>query len=294
MYRKLTAILVTAGLVLAAWPARAAFENLMVSPRARAMGDASVAVSDAPFAAILNPAGLAGLEAKGAAGASYVQPYGLDFHRLYYLGAAVRVPGAGGLGVGFRQYGVEYQDVDLTSESTFIVAYGLTLYEDIHSRIDVGVGASMYRLEYGETVGEIDPGDDLAAGLDVGLTATLHERTRAGVLVHNVNSPRIGIDEEELPRRLQAGISYEPYAGVVTIFELENTQDEPVQWRGGMEMEIVQDFHLRAGIMTEPNKLTGGFGYRFGDAAIDYGFSTGGGVLDSSHQFGVTWTWGGE
>ena len=46
-------------------------------------------------------------------------------------------------------------------------------------------------------------------------------------------------------------------------------------------------FALRAGVVTNPNSLTAGFGYRCRGSALDYGFSTGGGVLDSTHQFGL-------
>ncbi len=176
MKRRLAAILAVLSLATLVAPAQAAFENLMISPRARAMGDASVAEGEATYAATVNPAQLARLGTDGEVGVSYVQPYGLDFHRLYYLGAAMRLPGqTGSLGFGFRQYGVEYEGVDLQTESTFTVAYGLPLYEDIHSRIDLGVGLNLYRLEFGETVTGIDPGNDLTTGLDVGLSATLHE-----------------------------------------------------------------------------------------------------------------------
>lgn len=295
MKRSTAAILALVSLATLVAPAQAAFENLMVSPRARAMGDAAVALDDASYAATLNPAQLGRLGGPGAVGASYVQPYGLDFHRLYYLGGAVRMPGqSGSLGFGFRQYGVEYEGVDLQDESTFTVAYGLPLYEDIHSRIDLGVGLNLYRLEFGETVSGLDPGSDLTTGLDVGLAATLHDRTHVGVLVHNVNSPKIGRDQEELPRRLHAGLSYAPYAGVLTVFEVEAVHGEEAQWHGGLEFAVYDQFVLRGGLMTRPNKLTAGFGYRFDQASLHYGFSTGGGVLDSSHQFGLSWAWGGE
>jgi len=292
---KLTVILALVSVVMLTAPAQAAFENLMVSPRARAMGDASVADPSAAYAATLNPAGLALLQGDGEASASYVQPYGLDFHKLLYLGAAFRLPGkSGSLGIGFRQYGVDYQDVSLQSESTLTVAYGLPLYTDIHSSISLGVGLNMYRLEFGETVGQLDPGNDVSTGLDVGLRATLHGRTHVGVMVHNLDVPEIGRDQEELPRRMHGGIAYEPYPGVLTVFELESTHGEDPQWRGGLEVAVLEGLVVRTGIMTEPSKLTGGFGYTFGGASLDYGFSTGGGVLDSSHQFGLSWAWGGE
>lgn len=292
---KLIVIMALVTIVGLASTAQAAFENLMVSPRARAMGDASVADPSAAFAATLNPAGLAMLDQGGEVSASYVQPYGLDFHKLMYLGAAFRLPGdRGTVGVGYRQYGVDYQDVSLQDESTLTLAYGKTLFEDVHSSIKLGVGLNVYSLEFGQTVSGIDPGSDVTTGLDVGLHATLHGRTRVGVLVHNLDSPEIGRDQEELPRRLHGGIAYEPYDGVVTVFELENTHGEDPQWRGGLELTVLSGLVLRTGIMSEPSKLTGGFGYTFSGASLNYGFSTGGGVLDSSHQFGLSWAWGGE
>ncbi len=295
MDRKLAAIITLTVSVVAAVPAWAAFENVMVSPRARAMGDAGVAVPDAPFATYLNPAGLADQEASGQVGLSYVRPFGLDFHDLYYAGVAVRLPdGAGNLGVGFRQYSVEYQDVDLQTESTLTLAHGLSLYEDLHSSVAIGYGLNFYRLEFGETVSGFDPGNEVTLGVDVGLVAVLHDRTRVGLLIHNLNSPHIGEDEEEIPQRLHGGFAYEPYTGVITTVEAEAMPGEDTQWRGGLEMEVVTGFALRAGIMTNPNKLTAGFGYASHGVGLHYGFSTGGGVLDSTHQFGLTLGWGGE
>jgi hypothetical protein len=295
MYRKTTAISILLVLVLGASAAWAAFENTMVSPRARAMGDAGIAVPDAPFAAYLNPSLLAQAERSGTVGLSYVQPFGLSFNRLYYLGGQFRLPGrAGSIGVGYRQFGVEFEDVDLQKEATFTVSHGLDLYRDIHSSVSVGYGFNLYRLEFGETVSGIDPGDDMSLGVDLGLNATIHDRTRIAFLVHNLNAPKIGVDEEELPRRLHGAVAYQPYAGVITTLELESVHGEKVQWHGGLELELVENFDLRAGIITEPNKLTAGFGYEFKGFALNYGFSTGGGILDSTHQFGITAAWGGE
>jgi len=291
---RLTVIVALVSVVMLAATAQAAFENLMVSPRARAMGDASVVDPGSSYAATLNPARLALLSGRGQVSASYTQPYGLDFHKLVHMGAAFDLGSRGTLGVAYRQYGVDYQDTDLHQENTFTLAYGKVLYQDVHSSISLGVGLNLYRLEFGETVSGLDPGSDMTPGLDVGLSATLHGRTHVGVLVHNYNVPEIGRDHEELPRTLRAGIGYEPYDGVLTVFELENTHGEDPQWRGGVEVTVLPGLALRTGIMTNPSKLTGGFGYSFGQASLDYGFSTGGGVLENSHQFGLSWAWGGE
>jgi len=123
---------------------------------------------------------------------------------------------------------------------------------------------------------------------------TLHERTRLGVLAKSINNPQIGEDKEEIPQRIHGGIAYEPYVGVVTTFEIESQLGEAVIYHGGVEMEVITNFRLRFGVQARPEKLMAGFGYAVEGFTLDYGFSTGGGVLDSSHQFGLTFSWGGE
>jgi hypothetical protein len=286
---------------LTAGTARAAFENVSVSPRSRAMGDAGVAVADDAFASYLNPAAMAGLS-HNTLGSSYVRPFGLAFTDLVYFGGALPIsPKAGTIGFGFRHFGVSYEGSDLLKESTFTVSHGISLYSDIHSTVNFGYSLNVYRLEFGPTVGSdgqgtdgFNPGDDTALGLDLALLIVLHERTRLGLLAKNVNIPQIGEDNEEIPQRIQGGIAYEPYLGVVTTFEIESQLGEEVMYHGGLEMEVADSFRLRFGVQTAPNKLTAGFGYGIEGFSLEYGFSTGGGVLDSSHQFGLTYSWGGE
>lgn len=164
----------------------------------------------------------------------------------------------------------------------------------MHSRVDVGATLNMYHLKFGETVSGLDPGNDSALGIDLGLLVTVHERTKLGVMVKNLNNPNIGVDEEELAHRLVAGISYEPYEGVITTFEFDNELGQDTQYHGGIEMFVAEGFALRAGVITNPSKLTAGFGYALNRFALNYGFSTGGGTLESTHQFGVQVSWGGE
>lgn len=283
-------------------PASAAFEQTAVSPRARAMGESAVATTDPAFAIAHNPAALG--DATGTAlAATYVQPYGLDFARLAYVSAAVPVPGAAGhLGLAVSSFAVEQDDTKLLDEAVISLGYGVPLYADIHSTIMLGASANLYRLEFGMSVGAgdstftgaFDPGNAATVGIDLGLVATLHERTRFGVLVHNVNSPEIGDDQEPIPQRLHGGVAYEAYPGVVTSFEISTEVDQDPQYHGGLEFELAPGFDVRGGVVSNPNKLTAGFGYQRRGVAVNYGFSTGGGVLDSTHQFGVTLSWGGE
>ena len=66
------------------------------------------------------------------------------------------------------------------------------------------------------------------------------------------------------------------------------------QYHGGMEAVVFDGFIIRSGVVTDPNRVTAGFGYGNTGFAFNYGFSTGGGTLDSTHQFGLNFAWGGE
>lgn len=279
---------------LCAQPAHALFENTTINPAARAMGEAGVSVIDPAYAAMVNPAQLASVT-RGVGAASYVRPFGADFTNFYYLGAAIPVSAKfGNIGVGVTEFSVDLDGTKLLRETRIALGHAVNLFSDMHSTVDFGYSLNMYRAEFGETVSGDDPGSDMSFGLDLGLMATLHKRTRLGFQIYNINNPDIGLDGEELGRRLVAGISYEPYDGVTTTFEFDNELGEELQYHGGVGMTVVEGFQLRAGILTNPNKLTGGFGYTIKDFSLDYGFSSGGGTLDSTHQFGVKFAWGGE
>jgi hypothetical protein len=294
---KISNILLFAALVLglAAGPASAAFDNVDTSPRARAMGDSGVATATDAFAPYFNPAGMAGLQGN-TLGNSYVQPYSLDFMDQVYFGGVFSLNEKfGSLGFGLRRWATTYEDVDLHKETTYTLAHGIRLYEDTHTTIDVGSAVNLYRLEFGENIsGDFLADDAGTVGFDASMLVTLHRRTRLGVMVKNINNPQIGIDNEELTQRLHVGLAYEPYADVTTVFEIESALGLDPQYHGGVEFRILETLALRTGIITNPGKLTAGFGYEFEGATVNYGFSTGGGILQPSHQFGLTFAWGGE
>lgn len=288
-------------LALFAWasPADAVFEDLAVSPRARAMGQATTAVADDAWVFYYNPAGLAWLPQTSLASAT-VRPNGNAFNRLTTFGGAMRLPAKwGGVAVGYRDFGVDYQgsgafEEDLLSERTWSASHGFRLFRDASTSAAVGWSVNFYGLDFGESIGGVDPGNDWAVGLDVGALVTVYDRTRVGFLTRNLNSPVIGEDDEELRQQVVAGIAYEPYPDVITALDVRGEMGQEFRFHGGMEMGITDFLDVRAGLETDPNKLTGGFGVHlpgFGahlpGLTLDYAFSTGGGVLDSSHQFGI-------
>jgi len=272
-----------------AWPgiSGAAFEDIEVSPRTRAMGTTFIAFAPDAYAPFHNPASLAWtLEPEVAA--SYVQPFGVDFSKQTAATGVLETGKVGGIGVGFRYFGTDYGGQDLTSETTITFAQGFRLLDDDQSTVAIGYALSYYALSYGTSVTGIDPGDDGVFGVNLGAEAVLYQRTKVGVYAQNVNNPSIGdLDKEELIRRVGVGISYQPYPGVLTMLDISNELNDPVQFRGGTEFEVASFLQLRAGLRTQPNIFTAGFGFLLKGVRVDYAFSTGGGTLSSSNQIGI-------
>lgn len=288
MIRRLVSVALVAGLAIAA-PARAAFDDIEVSPRLRGMGGTGFAVLDDAWAPLRNPSALAWAE--GTVGTfSWLQPFSLDFATQNAIGATVPLPGsAGGLGIGIRTFGTEYEGQKLDQEATYTIAHGFRLLHDAQSELALGWSASLLTLSFGSSITGIDPGQASTVALSLGATATVRDRTRVGFAAQNFNSPRIGSrDHESLGRRLVGGVAYTPYAGVTTLLDMRAASGEDIGYRAGIELEPVDFMRLRAGIATEPNTFSAGIGIRVrGHLQLDYAFSTGGGVLGETHHVGL-------
>ena len=275
-------------------PAGAAFDDIEVSPRARALGGAWAALGGDEYAALHNPAALA-WAGRGCGSASYLRPFGYDFSSQSAAAMTASLPGrAGGIGLALRRFGVEYLGEQLTTETTVALGHGFRILADSQSELAVGWSLNLYALEFGRSVTGLDPGSARGLGVNLGAQAVVRERTRVGFYALNVNNPHLGRrDKEELRRSVLAGVSYAPYPGVETVLGLSNDLGQPVQWRGGTEFEVTDYLRLRAGLATEPNAFTAGVGFSRAGLRIDYAFSTGGGVLAETHQFGVGYVLGG-
>jgi hypothetical protein len=268
-------------------PARASFDELAPSPRARALGQSMSATANDAWAYYYNPAMLPRLGGLHG-GVATLRPNGLSYNRLTSLAAATSIPGRGGVAFGWRRYGVEHAGVDLTTENTLSFSHGFTLFRDASTSASVGWTLNLFHLEFAETVTGVDPGSAWAYGFDVGGLVSVYERTRVGFFVRNLNNPTIGDDAEELEQVVRVGLAYEPYPGVTTSFDVQNGLRSELRALGGFEMEIVPALELRVGLETQPSKVTGGFAVNLPKVSVDYGFSTGGGVLDSSHHLGLS------
>lgn len=267
--------------------ARAAFEDIEVSPRVRGLGGSWVALESDPYAALHNPASLAWAD-RGAA-MSYVRPFGYDFASQSVASATAALPRKiGGVGIALRHFGVTYDGVSLAGETTVSLAHGFRLFADRQSELALGWSLGIHSLEFGPSITGLDPGSATSTTLNLGAQAVVRDRTRVGFYSLNVTNATIGeLDQESLRRGVWAGLSYEPYPGVVSMIDLSNELGENIQYRGGAEFAVTDNVQMRAGVRTEPSVFTAGLGFRLARMQLDYGFSTGGGVLGETHQFGL-------
>jgi hypothetical protein len=274
-------------------PAGAVFDDYGPSPRIQAMGGGCSALADDGSALFYNPAGLGQLESYQLF-TSYQRPYGFDFLEHMAAGLTVPLPRYGVAGLGFQKFGVNYEGEDLEGERTFSFSHGFSLMEDIHSSLAMGYSVHLYSLELGTSVDGNSLGSAQAMGMDVGILAVLRHRTRMGAIIRNLNRPRMGQGyREDLPRYLDLGIAYEPYPGVVTVFDVSKKFGQETQMNGGLEAAIVPFMALRFGIQTKPDRLMGGLGFKYHGVGLDYALINHA-VLPLTHQMSVSYRFGGK
>ncbi|HET9010271.1 MAG TPA: hypothetical protein VFN38_00585 [Gemmatimonadaceae bacterium] len=281
-------------LVALARPAAALFEDLPPSARALGMGTALTSFADDAWAAYYNPAMLPRLPFFEG-GVSTAQPNGVAFNRLTTIAVASPLRGrVGGLAFGWRHFGVENGDADLLTENTLSLSHGFKLFGDASTSASFGWTLNFYQADFANSVGPsgngsggLVPGNAWAVGVDIAAVVTVFERTYVGFTTRNLNAPTIGDDAEELRRQVTLGISYRPYPGVTTAFDVTDGLGEEFRILGGLEFEVVPQLQVRFGLGTEPTKVHGGFSVHVSKVSFDYGFGTGGGVLDATHQFGI-------
>jgi len=97
---------------------------------------------------------------------------------------------------------------------------------------------------------------------------------------------------EDLPRHMSFGIAYQPYPGVVTVFDLAKRFGQETQMNGGLEAQIVPFLALRFGVQTKPDRVMGGVGFNYQGASLDYALISHT-VLPLTHQVAISYRFGG-
>lgn len=265
----------------------AVFNDYQPSARARAMSNAYTAISDDADGIFFNPAGIS--LAPFSASIGTAQLYGQDFSELRTGSLVYPLPKKYGVvGIGTKMFDVEYEDYTLMSESQVTIAHGFQLLSDIHSSVNVGWSANLYNLKFNEY------GSDNAFGLNLGVLATMHQRTKFGFSVTNLNNPKVGkTNQHSLPRKLAMGISYTPYDQVTTSVEMKKDFAEDTEFMGGVELKLFEPLYIRAGVHQNPATWSAGASFRMVGINVDYSY-TQHTVLDATHYFNIGYTFAGR
>ncbi|MCB9358211.1 MAG: hypothetical protein H6508_06675 [Calditrichaeota bacterium] len=258
---------------------------------AQGMGGAYTAVARGSDAVMWNPAGL-GLSNGTGGRFAYHQPYSTSFLSHLSASGCTRLPRkAGSVGIAIQNLSTRLGGETLSNETEVAVAHGLLLQEDIHSSLSVGYALKLISWGLGESVegpsGSYDLGSATVFGLDVGATAKLWDRFYLAGAFHNFNHPQVGeYLKRDLPRSMSAGVMYEPYYGVRTSFDIERRLEAGTVFKAGGDLQVVKPFHIRVGVMTNPNIFTAGFGLFYRDLVVDYALLYHP-ILAPSHTFSV-------
>ncbi|MCK9328409.1 MAG: hypothetical protein M0Q94_00875 [Candidatus Cloacimonetes bacterium] len=257
----------------------AMFNDYEPSSRARGMSGAVTSFSDDYSAIFYNPAGIK--YAGSQVGAGYYKLFGNDFSEITTASGTFATSKFGSFGFGVLSHNVEYYDVNLMTEKTFSLGHSFYLNKDIHSEISFGYSANLYSLSYHEL------GEQINLGVNAGVIAVLHQRTRLGFMLKNINKPTMGDEHRyEIPQQLALGISYIPYQGVITAIDLKKNFEGDTELRTGVEVEIHPLMCIRAGIRNNPASYSFGASFKIKGMMLDYALSTHS-VLDMTHHFAL-------
>lgn len=109
-----------------------------------------------------------------------------------------------------------------------------------------------------------------ALSFDFGGITELTEDLFLSAYILNLTQSRIGEDNEPLPTRLTAGITYNPGKNIFITTELSKELDYASTWRTGFEYSIQQKVFLRTGFNLNPNAAFFGVGISKKKIRIDY------------------------
>ena len=221
--------------------------------RSRAMGGASVGLSDDVWSAVLNPAALAQITA-GDAGFFYSpQPFGLSELADIGVVAASGTP-LGSVGIAVRRFGYSrYHEIT-----------GTLGYARVFENAGIGIAANFYSVSI-ERYGSAS-----TIGFDIGMYVRLLEQFRWGVSVHNINTPSIGAARDKLPQSFLVGIAYLPHIRVRLPFDIQKETSYYPTPRFGFEYWPVDAVAFRAGYCDEQSEISSGLGIRIFSFQFDY------------------------
>ncbi|HLR77312.1 MAG TPA: hypothetical protein VK106_06595 [Balneolaceae bacterium] len=235
-----------AGLIIIAAFAGQSYGQTTLGARPLAMGQATTALPDNPWAMFENPAVLS--EKQKSVSFFAIRYYSLP--ELTDVSAALAYPTKiGVLAGGAHHFG------KIFSKTRIRLAY-----KNSWNKFHYGVTLNYNHIKQGGGYGSLN-----ALGINVGIAAEITDDLWLAAKATNINHPKYGITindiDEDLPRNLSIGFSYQ--LSNIALFTADILKDVnfPISFRSGLEVKIIEHLKARAGITTKPITFAGGFGY---------------------------------
>ncbi|NLP05780.1 conjugal transfer protein TraF [Candidatus Fermentibacteria bacterium] len=267
-------MLFAASLVLAAAPpALAAFEELELGVADQAMGSTGVMGTGA-VSVLSNPASPAG-SAGWSVTASSRLPFSITDLATHGLDVSMPLRGTWRGSASIRQFGFsEYSEqmvaVTISGMLGRELAFGI---QPTLGAVSIGDGVSSY-------------GSATALSLNAGFQARICGRWRIGASVRNPFESGIGESGEHLERRIDAGVAYEPSAGMESRFSLSR-DFRGTRVHAGQAVPV-GPLSLMAGVGTSPVTISGGLSACVSGVRLEYAVQSHP-DLQPTHQAGITY-----
>ena len=230
-----------------------------------------------------NPSGLAEVD-NFQVNSGFSHLYNLYF--LPYTHIGLIIPSKyGSFGISYQALSVSYLGNKLITEQSLGFSQGIYLQNDRNSTLSLGYTVNYLSIDQGTTVSGEKLGSGETIGLDLGILATYRKRHRVGAFVKNINNPTFS--GTCLPRRLNMGIAYSPYFGVMTSFTISRLLgSSSTQYMSSLIYDVNNILSLSAGFQSNPNRVGAGFKIYIMKIKLGYGLLTHH-VLPLTHQFSL-------
>jgi len=216
-----------------------------IGAKGAALGKATTALYEDEWGLFSNPATIS--SKKTSLGFYGLQNYG--FPELIDISSVISIPLPFGYSsVGFYRFGD-----DLYSETNINAGYKY-VWKTVH----VGAALQYRHLSLGG-----DYGSGGALNVTLGLLTKINEKLWLGAKVRNINRAAYNFEfnDETLPQDLSIGFMYQLEEKASFVFDVLKDVRFPVSYRGGVEVEIVENVVGRIGATYEPVIYTFGLGY---------------------------------
>jgi hypothetical protein len=269
---------------------KAQTSNFIHHSQSMGLANATVTAINSNMASYTNPAVLA-LQEENLVNLTANMPYiNYDFFKAGNLYGSYNVEDFGRIALTLDFFQVKNQDKILMAEHNYILSHAFQLMKDISTSLQFGYNLRVFYLEFNQFEGGIGTESTTKFLLDLAFHSEIYNRIYLAAFIKNIGNTKIGrFSNHELLREVQVGISYEPYDGLRTSIDMSKEVDNTPRYHFAAEMNVYDEkdtrFDLRIGTVSNPNQLSFGFGLRFGEFQLDYGFLSH--IIDNSQSFSL-------